>query len=306
MDVRRSKLTSLEQVLRGCQIPALPQSALKILELSKDPSAGPPEYALAIEADPGLAAQVLRFVNSSFFGFSREISNLRLAVTLVGVRTIKNFVLWGAVFTLLPSPRCGPFDLQLLRQDSFRRALFARTVARHLRSPDAEEVFLAALLQDMALPILAKQLPLRYMVLFEQRQTEGVPLSQLEESTFGWTHAQAGGLIARRWNLPETCAALIEMHTQYDQLSTCPEAEPAGYAVALSAVLPSFADELWTDGARFLEAYALGQELGLPAAEEVLQTVDDQFRELAPALRMAVPPQTLLKCLESISARRPS
>ncbi|MCS7239453.1 MAG: HDOD domain-containing protein [Thermoguttaceae bacterium] len=304
MDARRSKLTNLEQVLRGCQIPALPQSALKILELSKDPSAGPPEYALAIEADPGLAAQVLRFVNSSFFGFSREISNLRLAVTLVGVRTIKNFVLWGAVFTLLPSPRCGPFDLQLLRQDSFRRALFARTVARHLRFPEAEEVFLAALLQDMALPILAKQLTLRYMVLFEQRQTEGVPLSRLEESTFGWTHAQAGGMLARRWNLPENCAALIEMHNQFDQLSTCPEGEPGGYAVALSAVLPSFADEIWAEREQFLEAYALGQELGLPPAEELLQGVDEQFRELAPVLRIAVPPQTLIRCLNVAGAPR--
>ncbi len=51
-----------------------------------------------------MAAQVLRFVNSSFFGFSREVANLRLAVTLVGVRTIKNFVMWSAVFSLLPNP----------------------------------------------------------------------------------------------------------------------------------------------------------------------------------------------------------
>lgn len=292
-----SKIMSLEQLVRGCQLPALPQSALKILELSKDPSAGPPEYALAIEADPGLAAQVLRFVNSSFFGFSREISSLRLAVTLVGVKTIKNFVLWGAVFTLLPNPRCGPFDLQILRQDSFRRALFARQVARRLRAPDCEEVFLAALLQDMALPVLAKQLPLRYTVLFEQRVNEGASMSQLESTTFGWTHAQAGGMLARRWNLPDNCAALIEMHTEFDQLAPFPEAEPAGYAVALSAVLPSFGDETWSERDRFLEAYAAGQAVGLPAVEELLENVDEQFRELAPALKIPVPPQSLVKSL---------
>lgn len=294
---KTSKLTSLEQVLRGCQIPALPQSALKILELSKDPSAGPSEYALAIEADLGLAAQVLRFVNSSFFGFCQEISSLRLAVTLVGVRTIKNFVLWGAVFSLLPNPRCGPFELQTLRQDSFRRALFARQVARKLRAADAEAVFVAALLQDMALPILAKQLPLRYSVLFEQRRAEACSMSQLEASTFGWTHAQAGGMLARRWNLPDNCASLIEMHTDFDQLAACPEAEPAGYSVALSAVLPSFGDDAWYEREQFLEAYAAGQGIGLPPAEELLRSVDEQFRELAPALKIPVPPQTLVGCL---------
>ncbi len=73
------------------QLPALPQSAIKILELSRDPDMGPAELAVPIEADPGLTGQILRFVNSSYFGFSREIANVRMAITLVGVRSIKNF-----------------------------------------------------------------------------------------------------------------------------------------------------------------------------------------------------------------------
>jgi len=82
----------------------LPQSAIRLLELSQNPDNGPPEYAKPIEADPGLTSQVLRFVNSSYFGFAREISSVKLAIALVGVRTIKNFSLWSAVFSLMPSP----------------------------------------------------------------------------------------------------------------------------------------------------------------------------------------------------------
>jgi len=87
----------LKELLSSAQLPALPQSAIRLLELSQNPDNGPAEFAVPIESDPGLTGQVLKFVNSSYFGFSREISSVKLAITLVGIRTIKNFSLWSAV-----------------------------------------------------------------------------------------------------------------------------------------------------------------------------------------------------------------
>ena len=58
----------LDKLLTGGQLPGLPQSAINLLQLSKDPKAGPAEFSKPIEADPGLTSQVLRFVNSSYFG----------------------------------------------------------------------------------------------------------------------------------------------------------------------------------------------------------------------------------------------
>ena len=98
----------LNQVLNVGQLPAMPQSALSLLNLSRDPNSGPAEYAAAIEVDPGLTVQVLRFVNSSYFGFRHEISNVKQAITLVGVRTIKNFALYSAVFSMVPQPEVRP------------------------------------------------------------------------------------------------------------------------------------------------------------------------------------------------------
>ena len=78
-------------------------------------------------------------MNSSYFGFSREISSVKLAITLVGIRTIKNFALWSAVFSLMPNPKCGSLDLKNLWQDSLRRALFARAMGKALGLKEAEE-----------------------------------------------------------------------------------------------------------------------------------------------------------------------
>ena len=122
----------LRALLDEVQLPGLSQSAVRVVQLDRDPANGPAEFAVPIEADPGLTAQVLRFVNSSYFGFRHEISNVQAAITLVGIRSIKSFVLWNAVFDILPNPRCGDFSVKALWQDSLRRALFARTVARQL------------------------------------------------------------------------------------------------------------------------------------------------------------------------------
>src|SRR3954470_17578644 len=154
---------NLERILRGTALPALPQSAIRLMELSQDEDNGPAEFAVPIEADPGLTGQVLKFVNSSYFGFSREISNVMLAITLVGIRTIKNFSLWSAVFSLMPNPKCGPFDLKSLWQDSLRRALFSRDFGKLMGLKDFEDLFAGALLQDMAIPLLAKEQPARYL-----------------------------------------------------------------------------------------------------------------------------------------------
>jgi HD-like signal output (HDOD) protein len=284
----------LKQLLAGAQLPALPQSAIRLLELSQDPENGPEEFAVPIESDPGLTGQVLRFVNSSYFGFSREISSVKLAITLVGIRTIKNFALWSAVFSLMPNPKCGPFDLKSLWQDSLRRGLFARAVGRLLGLKDAEDLFAAALLQDMAVPLLAKELPEQYEELLDGREAGRARLSELEKERFGWTHAEAAGVMARGWSLPEEFAVLIEVHADLDELLTQESPEPSKLAVSLSALLPSASDPNWSERERFEEIYGKLRGPEWPEVVDLLAQVDTDFEEFAPVLKLAVPGRSLV------------
>jgi len=292
----------LKQILSGAQLPALPQSAIRLLELSQDPSNGPAEFAVPIEADPGLTGQVLRFVNSSYFGFSREISSVKLAITLVGVRTIKNFALWSAVFSLMPNPRCGPFELKSLWQDSLRRALFARATAALLGVKEPEEAFAAALLQDMAVPLLAKEAPQLYVKLLEARDQGRIRLSVLEQRLFGWTHAQAAGIMARQWNLPEEFAVLVEHHDAIDRWASQGKKNPNEAAVALSALLPTIADPVWHECGMCEEYYAQIAPPGSPSLVELLARTDQQFVDFAPVLKLATPAKSLVECYTEVAA----
>jgi HD-like signal output (HDOD) protein len=277
----------LDVLLGESQLPALPQSAVRLLELSQDPTNGPPEFTVPIESDPGLTGQVLRFVNSSYFGFADEVTSIRLAITLVGVRTINNFALWSAVFSLIPNPKCGPLDVKTLWQDSLRRALFAREVARQLKSKDVEEVFTAGLLQDMAIPLLAKELTEEYAELLESREDGNVRLSELEQERFGWNHGDAAAIMATSWSLPSSFTRLLKGHTQVDQWQHNASADPALFAIGLSSLLPTGIDSGWTDLNRTIELFEQGTGFDSDTLRETVSQVDTLFDEFAPVLRLS-------------------
>ncbi len=292
----------LEKVLATAQLPALPQSAISLLELSQNPKNGPDEFAVPIEADPGLTGQVLKFVNSSYFGFAREISNVKHAITMVGIRTIKNFALWSAVFSLMPNPKCGPFDLKSLWQDSLRRGLFARNLARLLGMKDAEEPFAAALLQDMAVPLLAKEFANIYEKLLSKRDGGRIRLSDFEKQVFGWTHADAAARMAQQWNLPSDFVQLVACHTHLRELLQEKPRDIAKISVALSSMLPACADPTWYECAEFDEYYRQIAPAGAPTVTEMLGQVDNDFSEFAPVLKLAKPGRTLVESFQEMSA----
>ncbi len=283
----------LRKVLARAQLSGLPQSAVRLVELSQDPKNGPNEFAIPIESDPGLAGQVLRFVNSSYFGFMREISSVKLAISLVGVRTIKNFALWSAVFSLVPNPRCGPFDLKSLWQDSLRRGLFARAAAKCLGVKEAEEAFSAGLLQDMAVPVLARELPEVYAKLLAAREQGNLRLSALEQRAMGWTHAQAGGMLARQWNLPDDFAVMIESHLAEETVSPRVRRDPRLAAVAMSALLPTVVDPVWHEAPQLEALYDQIRPARSPSLAKLLAQVDQEFAGFAPIMKVAMPSKTL-------------
>ncbi len=274
------------QVLRHAELPALPQSAVRLLDLSRDPENGPPEFAIPIESDPGMAGQVLRFVNSSYFGFSREISSVRQALALVGIRTINNFVLWSAVFSTVPDPKCGAFALQRVWRDSLRRAVFARTLARQLQLDDCDGPFTAALLQDVALPLLVRAVREPYARLLEQIDHSTTRLSELEHEAFGWTHAAVSGMLCRHWNLPDPFAVMVENHTEVEFGLARLDSDPMPALVAVSALLPGTHDETWPQRDLFGETLQRIVPTTDSQLSRLFQDTDRQFVELAPMLKL--------------------
>jgi HD-like signal output (HDOD) protein len=299
-----SKETALEELrktLVASRLPAMPNSALSVLKLENDiTKVNIDDLTKPIEADPGLAVQVLKFLNSSAFGFSSTISNIRQGVALVGIRIVKNFVLWKAVFSLIPKSKTGTFDVGMLWQDSLRRGMFARFLLLEAKRGDAEMAFAGALLQDMAIPLLLKAKSADYGPMLDSlSKSKGKRLSGLEEEFFGWNHADVSHILGQYWKLPETLVDLTSNHLNAETAAADFSQHPERAVVALSALLPSVTQAEWGDRALFLSSFEKCFPANLQLFAALFDRVDREFDEYASLLQIAPPKQSLFTHIDA-------
>ncbi len=75
------------------QLPALPESAIKLEAIYHDPNSSFDDMVKILELDPLLTADILKAANSPLYGFTREINTITQAVGLFGMGTIRGFAL---------------------------------------------------------------------------------------------------------------------------------------------------------------------------------------------------------------------
>ena len=296
-----SALEELRRILIAGQLPAMPQSAVSVLKLENDlTKVNINDLARPIEADPGLAAQVLKFLNSSAFGFQSTISSIRQGIALVGIRIIKNFVLWKAVFSLIPRSKTGTFDVAVLWQDSLRRAMFARFLLLEMKKGDPEMAFAGALLQDMAVPLLLKLKATDYgYVLDSLSKHQGKRLSELEKEYFDWNHADASLILGQHWRLPEILIDLTSNHLKAEESATVFAQHPERAVVALSALLPSIVQAEWNDRTLFMKTFEVCFPDKAQLYAALFDRVDREFDQYAALLQLAPPKQSLFTYIDA-------
>lgn len=285
-----SSEVNVEDIVQIRTLSAMPQTAIRLLEVSQQEDIGPNEFAEPILADPGLTAQVLQYVNSSYFGFSQKIASVQLAVNLVGYKTIKNFVLWKALYDVIEQPPSAEFSLSVLWQDSLRRAIFARNFAEKCRHEAPEEVFAGALMQDMAIPLLISSRPRDYEKLLKTARTEKRRLHELEEDNFGWNHAEIGALLCERWNFPPELVSMIRQHLT--PTSTFQETS-AERIVTVAALLPTESSIEWNEQARLEKCVRM--LIPNVKAQELYYRTDHDFSNLAPSINLSPNCKSLLQ-----------
>ena len=294
-------LDELRKVLNVDQLPAMPHSALSVLQLDNDVTkVNISDLVRPIESDPGLAVQVLKFLNSSYFGFQSMITNIKQGIALVGIRIVKNFVLWKAVFSLIPKSKYVGFDVGVLWQDSLRRAMFARFMLLEMKKGDPEIAFAGALLQDMAIPLLIKQRPEAYgEVMNKSSQTPTTRLSSLEQTTFGWDHADAAGILGRSWKLPDPLVTIVENHLNIEEAVNNFEQHYEQSIVALSAFLPVAKYPEWDEKGAFLAHFNAIFPGKIQLLLAIFSKVDQEYEQYASILQLAKPKVSMMEYWEN-------
>jgi HD-like signal output (HDOD) protein len=220
-----------EVIRRTVTLPTMPQVAQRVLAILENPKSSPAEIARSLEIDPGIAGQIMKVVNSSFYGLPRKVQSLQQAVTLLGCEEIKNLVVAAASRSLF---RRFEAREQTLWLHALRAAVISRTIATYFAPKRREVAFLAGQMHDVGTVVLNANLP--HVNLPTGAHQE--PAKEAELEVYGFTHSDVGALLMQDWNMPpEIEAAAFFHHDVTLAASIDPEVADVVSIVALSDVL---------------------------------------------------------------------
>lgn len=142
LDNEELKLT----IGRVDSLPPAPRMYIELVRLMRDPDVGMAEIAYVLSQDPALAAKVLRLCNSAMFSAGREITDMRSAVTRLGLGTLRQLVLASETFG--QAGAATGID----RESMQTRALAtSRLAGKLLAGPSADLAVTAGLLAEVGL-----------------------------------------------------------------------------------------------------------------------------------------------------------
>jgi len=204
--------------IKPSDLPRPPAAALRVVQACANPEVTARELTSLVSADPGLAAELLRLVNSAYFGFVREIGSIPRAIAIIGQRALRTQVLCLAVRDALRATTIPGLDTASFMDDTLRRAVSARCVGE-AGGLDLDECFTLGLLQDFGMLALFHARPQHASKWQALRHLMPEERHAREAAEFGITHDRVGLDLARVWQLPEHLARAVAGHHGEDSLA---------------------------------------------------------------------------------------
>ena len=202
--------TDLERI-KPTDLPAPPQAALQIIRACAREEVTSTEISDIASTNPALTAELLRVANSPLYGISREVTSINNAVSVLGLRAIRNLVLCISIHDAVDKEAIPNFDAENFWEDSLRRAIIAKQLAG-LTNQDADECFTAGLLQDFGLLILFYLHPEQASEWKTLRSMQPDKRLLREQEIFSITHNIIGEKLVEFWELPESLGQAIGQH----------------------------------------------------------------------------------------------
>ncbi|MFH1741948.1 MAG: HDOD domain-containing protein [bacterium] len=219
MTMSESQLKALLKNVKD--IPSLPDVAVRVMRMTRDPDVTANQLTRVISHDPGLTGNILRLCNSAYYGLPRVISSLPQAIMYLGFHTVRNLVLTCAISELLGGDRSiyghSPGGLWSC---SFACAVASQELCRRIRASLHDTAFTAGLLRDIGKVVIHRQIKDTVSTLVEMMTQGGLSLLEAERQTLGYTHPEIGAALADHWNFPyELVDAILNHHRPSDASS---------------------------------------------------------------------------------------
>lgn len=210
-----------EKIDHTKKLPAMPAMAQKIFQLRAQKAPAIKELAEAVELDPSLAAQVMRYASSPFFGYRGKVDSVFTAITRVlGYDMVMSLALGIATARPFRMPRAGALGIN----DFWRHAVYSAALCQSISNlvppvirPPSGLAYLSGLLHNFGHLLLGHLFKDEFLLLCKMlTEHPDLPIQEVELSTLGAHHGDIGSWLMKAWRLPEEVIVAIEQHHNPD------------------------------------------------------------------------------------------
>jgi putative nucleotidyltransferase with HDIG domain len=190
-------------------LPALAESRRRLLIATNGAAASGDELANTIEADAGLAIQVMRAANNGGGPHGRT-RGIREAVDVLTVERLQRIGEQVKTYDPFERPSSVSERHERFRRHAVATRYAADRIAEIARLSDRDELAVAALLHDVGRLVLAEL----HSAFSDAGDRGATPDERFrrERRELGIDHALVGAVLVRRWALSPNVAAAIERH----------------------------------------------------------------------------------------------
>jgi HD-like signal output (HDOD) protein/CheY-like chemotaxis protein len=223
----------LRSILGGpANLPRPPAVYAELCELANSSHASADDFARVVERDLGTTAELLKLVNSSFFGIVNEVTSVSRAITWLGLDVVQALVVAGPVFRSSGELPDG-LDAADIAGQGIKACVAVRRAGSILGWDERliGQVSLAALLHDVGLLVLASTDHKAWAV-YNELASE-LPARDAQEQAFGCTIGRASAYILGLWGFhPTVVTALAEQPVALDDAGARARTSLPGVIVA--------------------------------------------------------------------------
>ncbi|TWC34611.1 HD-like signal output (HDOD) protein [Pseudomonas sp. SJZ079] len=185
-------------------LPTLPEVALRVREAAEDPDIGIPQLSKVIGNDAALTARIIKVVNSPLLRTNREITDLQMAVSRLGINYTCNLAT-GLAMEQMFQATSDVVDRKMREvwNKSTEIAGICHVLCRHYTRLLPDQATLAGLVHQIGiLPILT------YAEEHNELLADSISLNHVIEQI----HPIIGDKILRTWQFPEL---ITQVPSQY-------------------------------------------------------------------------------------------
>ena len=191
--------------------PTIPTVARKVIQVCSSDDCDMKLLDKLISSDPALASRILKIANSAFYGTLRSINTIKSAIVLIGIKTVKNFVVTASMKDVYK--RFGLAE-NILWEHSIGAAIACNIIAKEFqcRTDVIEFAFIAGLLHDIGKLLMNNSMPDKYSDIIYEFYNNNTPFYIIEQDKLGFTHADVGSMVLKKWNFSADLERAIANH----------------------------------------------------------------------------------------------